>query len=194
MKIVTVSPEDVVLAGIEVRQARQERKMSQRAVAKATGMDTTTVGRIERGEVKEPTKLVVLQRFFHTGKYKHDADPVDDLDMHALTDHQLYVMLEKAGAEVVARGHDPVDDLDMTALSDRRLFTILEKASAEIAARFSDGDDDDDDGPSKRHATRGRRAVAASSPQEKEITWARKPVPGVTWSHPGEDRDRKSAR
>lgn len=62
--------------GEEVKLARQALGMSQAALAAATGVDPTTVRRIERGLGKgEPSKLGVLQSFLKIGPY---ADRQDD--------------------------------------------------------------------------------------------------------------------
>lgn len=98
-----MTPAEARAAGREIKTARMERGLSQAALALATGVDPTTVGRIERGAVSQPTKLVVLQKYLRVGSYALESDPIDDLDVTAMATQQLVKLMHRVSAEVADR-------------------------------------------------------------------------------------------
>lgn len=65
--------------GDAIRAAREARRWSQGELAKRAEVDIKTVGRIERGEVKNPSKAGQLQRALQIGIY---APPAEQLRPH----------------------------------------------------------------------------------------------------------------
>lgn len=131
---VSMTPEEAAEAGAELRNARLEQGQSQREVAAATGVDQTTVGRLERGEVFQPVKLRILQRHFQVGQYKLDVPAPETLALMltALKPHQLTPGLNTTLLNTLA----------LTDLTDHQLLTLLSRTVAVITERFGDVDSD----------------------------------------------------
>lgn len=127
----SMTPEEAAEAGAELKNARLERGESQREVAAATGVDQTTVGRLERGEVSQPVKLRILQRYFQVGQYKVAVPPPETLELMltALKPHQLTSGLNTTLLNTLA----------LPDLTDQQLVTLLKGTVEVITERFNDG-------------------------------------------------------
>lgn len=97
-----VSPE-VKAAGIEIRDTRKKRGMTQVQLAVYTNVDAVTVGRIERGTLRKPEKLSVLQAYLRCGPYTPKQDAVDALEVGTLRTSQLLALIQQASAELSMR-------------------------------------------------------------------------------------------
>ncbi|HJR04588.1 MAG TPA: helix-turn-helix transcriptional regulator [Methylomirabilota bacterium] len=60
--------------GQAIREARQAKHMTIKELAERAGVDERTVGRIERGEVRNPSKAGQLQRVLGIGIYASGRD------------------------------------------------------------------------------------------------------------------------
>lgn len=150
---VSMTPEEAAEAGAELKNARLERGESQREVAVATGVDQTTVGRLERGEVSQPVKLRILQRYFQVGQYKVAVPPPETLELMltALKAHQLTPGLNTT----------LLNTLSLPDLTDHQLVSLLSRTVAVITERF-DGVNSDKRSRSARTAREAAPGLAVT--------------------------------
>lgn len=136
----------VQAAGAECAEARVRRGLSQNKIARLLGLHPTTVGRLERGEVPYPKKLIVLQSYLRTGSYAVEGDPVDSFDTGILNSQQRLRMLRKlevAVGEPPRESPEAIEKFDLSVLDKRQLLALLQRVATEIAARFADNGGDE---------------------------------------------------
>lgn len=73
-----LSYEPMTDVGTAIREARQQQRMTIKRLAELAGVDERTVGRIERGEVTNPSKAGQIARVLRIGIYSPGDDLVSD--------------------------------------------------------------------------------------------------------------------
>lgn len=100
--------------GQAIRDARQAQRMTIKELADQAGVDERTVGRIERGEVKNPSKAGQLQRVLGIGIYARDqvaGDTSRDPRLSEATFPELLQALAARYGNVVRRVRAPEGDI-----------------------------------------------------------------------------------
>ncbi len=95
-QIVALGSTTMTITGGQIRRERNRRKLSQAELGAATGVSTTTVGRIERGDVKDPRSLEAVAQYLGLGPAPERADSEPDLT--AVT---VYALLDEIARRAI---------------------------------------------------------------------------------------------
>lgn len=122
--------------GQAIREARRDRGLTIKRLAELAGVDERTVGRIENGEVKNPSKAGQLQKILGIGIYartRGDADPSGDSSDPRLSEATFSELMAAAMAAHARETRELREALGGTRLASR------EELPPTVATRVTDG-------------------------------------------------------